>query len=36
MRTIDHGLIWANRTEAFLPIAGALTALAVLLMLLVA
>jgi hypothetical protein len=36
MRTIDHGLSWANRTEAFLPIAGTLTALAVLLMILVA
>jgi hypothetical protein len=36
MRTIDHGPSWADKTEAFLPIAGTLTALAVLLMILVA
>jgi hypothetical protein len=36
MRTINHGLSWADKTGAFLPIAGTLIALAILLMILVA
>jgi hypothetical protein len=36
MRTIKQGLAWADKTEAILPIAGPLVALAILLMILVA
>jgi hypothetical protein len=36
MRTIRDRLAWADKTEAILPIAGPLVALAILLMILVA
>ena len=36
MRTIRHRLAWTGKTEAILPIAGPLVALAILLMILVA
>ncbi len=36
MRTTKQCLAWADRTEAILPIAGPLVALAILLMILVA
>ncbi len=36
MRSIRYRLAWADKTEAILPIAGPLVALAILLMILVA